>query len=92
MHELERLADSGLTDAELRRSVGQLSGGLVLGLEDSGSRMSRLGKSELVHGELLSTQESLDRVRAVTARDVQELAADLASRPRSVVRVGPFGD
>jgi predicted Zn-dependent peptidase len=90
--ELERLADGGITDAELRRSVGQLSGGLVLGLEDSGSRMSRLGKSELVHGELLSTQESLDRVRAVTARDVQELAADLASRPRSVVRVGPFGD
>ncbi len=90
--ELERLADAGITDAELRRSVGQLSGGLVLGLEDSGSRMSRLGKSELVHGELLSTQESLDRVRAVTARDVQELAADLAARPRSVVRVGPFGD
>ena len=90
--ELERLADGGITDAELRRSVGQLSGGLVLGLEDSGSRMSRLGKSELVHGELLSTQESLDRVRAVTAREVQELAADLASRPRSVVRVGPFGD
>lgn len=89
--ELERLADGGITDAELRRSVGQLSGGLVLGLEDSGSRMSRLGKSELVHGELLSTQESLDRVRAVTAREVQELAADLASRPRSVVRVGPFG-
>jgi len=89
--ELERLADGGITDAELRRSVGQLSGSLVLGLEDSGSRMSRLGKSELVHGELLSTQESLDRVRAVTAREVQELAADLASRPRSVVRVGPFG-
>lgn len=90
--ELERLADGGITDAELRRSVGQLSGSLVLGLEDSGSRMSRLGKSELVHGELLSTQESLDRVRAVTAREVQELAADLASRPRSVVRVGPFAD
>jgi len=90
--ELERLADAGITDAELRRSVGQLSGGLVLGLEDSGSRMSRLGKSELVHGELLSTQESLDRVRAVTAREVQELAAELAGRPRSVVRVGPFGD
>ncbi|HEY0187115.1 MAG TPA: pitrilysin family protein [Cellulomonas sp.] len=90
--ELERLADSGITDAELRRSIGQLSGGLVLGLEDSGSRMSRLGKSELVHGELLSTQESLDRVRAVTAAEVTELAVDLAGRPRSVVRVGPFSD
>jgi predicted Zn-dependent peptidase len=90
--ELERLAEGGITEAELRRSIGQLSGGLVLGLEDSGSRMSRLGKSELVHGELLSTQESLDRVRAVTAREVAELAAELAGRPRSVVRVGPFGD
>ena len=90
--EWERLADGGITDAELRRSIGQLSGGLVLNLEDSGSRMSRLGKSELVHGELLSTEEALDRLRAVTAEQVRELAAELASRPRSVVRVGPFGD
>ncbi|PZR55395.1 insulinase family protein [Xylanimonas oleitrophica] len=90
--ELERLAEGGITPAELERSVGQLQGGLVLGLEDSGSRMSRLGKAELVHGELLSLEESLERIRAVTAQDVRELAADLASRPRSVVRVGPFGD
>lgn len=90
--EWERLADGGITEAELRRSIGQLSGGLVLNLEDSGSRMSRLGKSELVHGELLSTEEALERLRAVTAEDVRELAAELASRPRSVVRVGPFGD
>ncbi len=90
--EWERLADSPITPAELARSIGQLAGGLVLGMEDTGSRMSRLGKAELVHGELLSLDESLDRVRAVTAADIQALAADLASRPRSVVRVGPFGD
>ncbi|WP_402467835.1 M16 family metallopeptidase [Isoptericola aurantiacus] len=90
--ELEQLADGGITDAELERSVGQLSGGLVLGLEDSGSRMSRLGRSELVLGELMTLDESLARIRAVTADDVRELAADLASRPRSVVRVGPFGE
>jgi predicted Zn-dependent peptidase len=90
--ELDRLADGGITDAELERSVGQLQGSLVLGLEDSGSRMSRLGKAELVFGELLSLAESLERIRAVTAEDVRELAAELASRPRSVVRVGPFGD
>ncbi|WP_448060031.1 M16 family metallopeptidase [Cellulomonas hominis] len=89
--EWERLADGGITEAELRRSVGQLSGGLVLGLEETGARMSRLGKAELVHGELLSTDESLDRIRAVTRGEVQELAAELASRPRSTVRIGPFG-
>ena len=90
--EWERLAETPITSAELERSVGQLSGGLVLGMEDTGSRMSRLGKAELVHGALLSIDESLERVRAVTVQDVQELAAELASRPRSVVRVGPFGD
>ncbi|MFS0703513.1 M16 family metallopeptidase [Cellulomonas sp. 179-A 9B4 NHS] len=90
--ELERMADAPMGAAELARSIGQLSGGLVLGMEDTGSRMSRLGKAELVHGELLSLDESLDRVRAVTAAEVQELAAELAAAPRSVVRVGPFGD
>jgi predicted Zn-dependent peptidase len=90
--ELERLASDGITDAELERSIGQLSGGLVLGLEDTGSRMSRLGKAELVHGELLTLAESLERIRAVTVGDVRELAVDLASRPRSIVRVGPFGE
>lgn len=90
--ELERLAADGITSAELDRSIGQLSGGLVLGLEDSGSRMSRLGKAELVYGELWSVEESLAAIRAVTAADVRELAAELSSRPRSVVRVGPFGD
>ncbi|GEA88328.1 M16 family metallopeptidase [Cellulomonas cellasea] len=88
--EWERLADSGITAAELQRSIGQLSGGMVLGMEDTGSRMSRLGKSELVHGELLSVDETLERIRAVRASDVQELAAELAARPRSTVRIGPF--
>jgi predicted Zn-dependent peptidase len=88
--EWERLADSGITAAELQRSIGQLSGGMVLGMEDTGSRMSRLGKSELVHGELLSVDETLERIRGVRASDVQELAAELAARPRSLVRIGPF--
>ncbi|WP_278237088.1 pitrilysin family protein [Isoptericola sp. AK164] len=90
--ELDRLAEDGITAAELERSVGQLSGGLVLGLEDTGSRMSRLGRSELVLGELMTVDESLQRIRAVTREDVRELAADLAGRPRSVVRVGPFAE
>ncbi len=89
--ELDKLANDGITASELERSIGQLSGGLVLGLEDSGSRMSRLGKAELVFGEILSLSESLDRIRAVTAEDVRALAADLAARPRTTVRVGPFG-
>ncbi|MBO0900690.1 insulinase family protein [Cellulomonas sp. zg-ZUI222] len=92
VHELERMADEPMGAAELARCIGQLCGGLVLGMEDTGSRMSRLGKAELVHGELLDIDESLARVRAVTAQQVQALAGELAAAPRSVVRVGPFGD
>jgi predicted Zn-dependent peptidase len=88
--ELERLAADGVCEEELARAHGQICGGLVLGLEDTGSRMSRLGKAELVHGEFTGLDESLARVRAVTAEQVQELAADLAKRPRSLVVVGPF--
>jgi len=93
MHgELEKIAEHGISKAELERAIGQLSGGVVLGLEDSGSRMSRLGRAELVHGEFLGLAESLSRVQAVTNEDVKSLAEDLANRPRTVVRVGPFGE
>jgi predicted Zn-dependent peptidase len=88
--ELERLAEQGLDGDELARAHGQICGGLVLGMEDSGSRMSRLGKAELVHGEFTDLDEALVRVRAVTAGAVQTLAADLAGRPRSLAVVGPF--
>jgi predicted Zn-dependent peptidase len=62
----------------------------VLSLEDSGSRMSRLGRAELVSGEFLDADESLARIRAVTAGQVQELARELAGAPRTVTVVGPF--
>ncbi len=86
---LDEIASVGITAEELARAHGQICGGLVLGLEDSGSRMSRLGKAELVHGEFLTLDESLSRVRAVTLDDVASLAADLAARPRSITVVGP---
>jgi predicted Zn-dependent peptidase len=88
--ELRRLADGGVPADELARAHGQLAGGLVLGLEDTGSRMSRLGKAELVHGEYTDLTESLDRIRAVGVSEVQALAADLAARPLTLAVVGPF--
>ena len=88
--ELERLASEPVSDEELRRAVGQLSGGMVLSLEDSGSRMSRLGRAELVSGEFLGLDLTLERVRAVTAEQVQDLARQLADAPRTITVVGPF--
>jgi predicted Zn-dependent peptidase len=54
--------------------------------------MSRLGKGELVYGELLSVDEVLARIEAVTLEDVHEVAADVLTRPLSLGALGPFGD
>ena len=87
--ELARVAADGLTDEELQRGKGQLRGGLVLGLEDSGSRMSRLGKGELVGDPLLSIDEVITRIDAVTLDDVRLLAKELFSQPEILAIVAP---
>ncbi|MEN0083567.1 MAG: pitrilysin family protein [Leifsonia sp.] len=92
LEELRRLASDGVTSDELRRAVGQLSGGAALALEDSDTRMSRLGRAEISLGEFADLDESLRRLHLVTADDVRDLAAELAGRPVSVAAVGSVTD
>jgi len=87
--ELADVAEHGLRDEEVRRSKGNLRGQMVLGLEDTGSRMTRLGKAELVHGEALTPEQVLARIDAVTPEDVREVAADVLTRPLALAVVGP---
>lgn len=87
MSEFRRMG-SGVTDDEMRRAKGQLSGAAALALEDSDTRMSRLGRSEITLGEFMDLDESLRRLALVTQADVQELAEELASRPVSIAAVG----
>jgi predicted Zn-dependent peptidase len=88
--ELDKLAEGGISDDELRKAVGQLCGGIVLALEDTGSRMSRLGRAELVSGEYQDIDETLRLIKSVTTQEVQDLARELAAAPRTVTVVGPF--
>jgi predicted Zn-dependent peptidase len=88
--ELALVATSGLPAEQIAKAKGQVSGGMVLGLEDTGSRMSRIGKTELLTGDLLSIDEVLSRVHAVTADDVATLAAELMAATPSLAVVGPF--
>ena len=72
------------------RGIGQLRGSLVLGLEDTGSRMSRLGKAELVYGELLSVEEILEKIGAVTLDDVKAVANEVLAAEPTLALIGPF--
>ncbi len=87
--ELAKVAEHGLTEEEVERGKGQLKGGLLLGLEDSGSRMSRIGKAELVYDELLTIDEVVRRIEAVTHDDVAALAKELFTQPELLAVVGP---
>jgi predicted Zn-dependent peptidase len=90
--ELDRVAAKGVTVEEISRGKGMVKGSYVLGLEDTGSRMSRLAKSELLYGDLMGVDQLLARVDEVTLEEVNELAADLLSKPMSLAVVGPFDE
>ncbi len=91
VEEFRKLAEENVTEEELARAFGQLSGQSALALEDSDTRMSRLGRSEITTGEYVDLDETLVRLSRVTAEDVRVLAADLISRPLSIAAVGTVG-
>jgi predicted Zn-dependent peptidase len=90
--EIAKVISGGLTDDELHRGKGQLRGSIVLGLEDPSSRMSRLGKAELVYPRLEPVEEILASIDAVTHDDVREVAAAVLAQPKALAVVGPFDD
>jgi predicted Zn-dependent peptidase len=88
--ELSDFVTTGITPDELVRAKGQVKGGTVLGQEDTGARMTRLGKCE-IHGEpLLSIPEILDQVTAVTAAGVNDLTQQLLGGPLAMSVIGPY--
>jgi predicted Zn-dependent peptidase len=86
--EFRRLGEHGVTEDEMKRAVGQMGGASALALEDSDTRMSRLGRAEITLGEFIDLDETLRRLSLVTARGVQELATELAAHPISMAAVG----
>jgi len=89
-HELGRIVED-VTPAEVDRAKASLTGGTVLGLEDTGSRMSRLGRQAVTDAELLAVDEVLDRIAAVDVDAVRAVARRVLTGPRGLALVGPFG-
>ena len=88
--ELADVAAGNVRPGELERAQENLKGRMLLSLESTSNRMSRLGKSLITDTELLSLDELVARVEAVTADDVAEIAADLLRLDRlSAAGIGP---
>jgi predicted Zn-dependent peptidase len=87
---LQSVARDGITESECRIAKGSLRGGLVLGLEDSGSRMSRLGRSELNYGKHRTIEHTLRQIDQVTVEEVNAVAHRLLTQRYGVAVLGPY--
>jgi len=90
--ELDAVLTQGITDDELLRAKGHMAGSTILALEDTGSRMNRVGRALTSGVPLLSLDQTLAAIEAVTLDDVREIASVLLSGPWTLAMVGPVGD
>jgi predicted Zn-dependent peptidase len=89
--ELERIRTEPVSDAELERAKENVKGRTVLSMESPLARMNRLGSSLLMGVPLLTLDETLAKIDAVTLDDVSGLAAELLA-PERLCAAGVGGD
>jgi predicted Zn-dependent peptidase len=80
----------GLTHEEIERAKGAVRGSLVLSQEDTGSRMSRIGKNEIVYGQVMDFDDILKEISRVSAADISEIASEFLVKTPTLALVGPF--
>ncbi|MFZ5633928.1 MAG: M16 family metallopeptidase [Bacillota bacterium] len=91
--EINDIKNNGVSDRELRRAKDQLKGNLLLSLENVNTRMSRLGKSQLYLGKVVSPEEIVQRIEKVTVEDIKSLAGERLNPDNfAMASVGPWDD
>ena len=87
---LTDVADNGMSHEEIERAKGAVRGSLVLSQEDSGSRMSRIGKNEIVYGQVMDFDDILKAISRVSATDIRQIAGEFLVKTPTLALVGPF--
>ena len=87
---LADVAERGMSHEEIERAKGAVRGALVLSQEDSGSRMSRIGKNEIVYGQIMDFDDILKAVSAVNEAEIREIASAYLTKTPTLALVGPF--
>ena len=87
---LSDVADNGMTHEEIERAKGAVRGSLVLSQEDSGSRMFRIGKNEIVYGQVMGFDDILKSISRVNEQDIREIASAFLTKTPTLALVGPF--
>lgn len=93
VEELDKLRREPVPHDELERTKELRKGRIAMGLEDSRAVASWIGGQELVYGEILTPDEVIARIQAVTSEDIQALASELFQVQRyALALLGPFDD
>lgn len=90
-HTLDQVIAHGVTDSELRKAKEQLKGSMMLGLESTNNRMSRLGRNEILLGRHYTLDEIIQHVETTTLDEVNEMARHIFSSPMSLAMISPDG-
>lgn len=86
---LAELKDNGLSESEIKKSKDQLKGSLMLGLESTNSRMSRIGKNELMLRKHPTLDDIVGHIDAVTTEEINQMCRQLFGNPFAISMVGP---
>jgi predicted Zn-dependent peptidase len=87
---LADVANNGMSHEEIERAKGAVRGSLVLSQEDTGSRMSRIGKNEIVYGQVMGFDDILKEISKVNVSDVRQVASEFLTKSPTLALVGPF--
>ena len=87
---LADVSENGMSHEEIERAKGAVRGSLVLSQEDSASRMSRIGKNEIVYGQVMCFDDILKAISRVNSTDVREIASEYLTKSPTLALVGPF--
>ena len=85
---IENLKSKGIEESRLTQLKSQLKGNLLLGLEKTSFRMNRMGVGHLYFDRILSPDELIKMVQAVTQSDIRRVANQLFSKEPALVAVG----
>ena len=72
--EMRRVVNESVPEEELKLAKDQALSSILLGLESSSARVSALARQEIIHGRRITPEETIEKIEAVTAEDLQRVA------------------